>query len=257
MACDATSATPYIALGLLSAGRNQPLRDKIREVTRAHPNYQKSAAHRFILAASSSSTTAEEQRSRCDLVLLNVTDTPFRCGFKYVLWFAYAHATFPHARYIGAGDDDAYIQLMHFEMDLRNVAAQVGEEVPTLYGMIQWRSHYDNVTHDTSTGFMGWGCSDAQAVGVRSACSNATRRRPVHTGEQLVRSFDEIALRQPTKSPSPSHTKKLQQALMDAPACAQLAANEKRLSAVLLRAVDWELPPFPLPNGPLFAVSRP
>ena len=31
---------------------------------------------------------------------------------------------------------------------------------------------------------------------------------------------------------------------------------EKRLAAVLKQQVDWTLPPFPLPNGPLFAVSR-
>ena len=40
------------------------------------------------------------------------------------------------------------------------------------------------------------------------------------------------------------------------PRCAALAANEKRLAAILKGQVDWEQPPFPVPNGPLFAVSR-
>ena len=161
---------PFVALGLLSANGNQPRRDKIRETASKFSPYQTTVALRFVLAApeaSTSSAVAAEQQLRRDLVQLNISDTPFRCGFKYVLWFAHAHSAFPAAQFLGAGDDDAYIQIAHFEADLRNVVAQVGEATPTLWGMIQWRSHYDNVTHDTSTGFMGWGCADGQAASVR------------------------------------------------------------------------------------------
>ena len=37
---------------------------------------------------------------------------------------------------------------------------------------------------------------------------------------------------------------------------AHLDPTEKRISAILLGRVEWELPPFPVANGPLFAVSR-
>ena len=269
---------PFVALGLLSANGNQPRRDKIRETASKFSPYQTTVALRFVLAApeaSTSSAVAAEQQLRRDLVQLNISDTPFRCGFKYVLWFAHAHSAFPAAQFLGAGDDDAYIQIAHFEADLRNVVAQVGAATPTLWGMIQWRSHYDNVTHDTSTGFMGWGCADGQAASVRRrmlACEAEVaphpelRARlvgllPSQTGSAAAASAEDTAV-----PPERAHTKgardsasghgRLQDALSRAPACAALSANEKRLAAVLKQQVDWTLPPFPLPNGPLFAVSR-
>ena len=267
---------PFVALGLLSANGNQPRRDKIRETASKFSSYQTTVALRFVLAApeaSTSSAVAAEQQLRRDLVQLNISDTPFRCGFKYVLWFAHAHGAFPAAQFLGAGDDDAYIQIAHFEADLRNVVAQVGEATPTLWGMIQWRSHYDKVTHDTSTGFMGWGCADGQAASVRRrmlACEAEVaphpelRARlvgllPSQTGSAAAASAEDTAV-----PPERARTKAardiapgLVARLQDAPACAALSANEKRLAAVLKQQVDWTLPPFPLPNGPLFAVSRP
>ena len=133
------------------------------------------------------------------------------------------------------------------------MAAQIGDVAPTLWGMIQWRSHYDNVTHDTSTGFMGWGCADGQAANVRrgmNACRAELAARPGRA--QWLRRFGSAPLSKSSKSSKPV-TPQLQ---ASTPACAALAANEKRLNAVLAQQVDWELPPFPLPNGPLFAVSR-
>ena len=254
------ASAPFVALGLLSAGANQPRRDKIRQTTSKFANYEKSVAVRFVLASppdgapTTSTSASAEQRANRDLVVINVSDTPFRCGLKYVIWFDHARREFPSARYLAAGDDDAYIQLAHFEADLRNVAAQIGDVAPTLWGMIQWRSHYDNVTHDTSTGFMGWGCADGQAANVRrgmNACRAELAARP-GLRAQWLRRFGSAPLSKSSKSSEPV-TPQLQ---ASTPACAALAANEKRLYAVLAKQVDWELPPFPLPNGPLFAVSR-
>ena len=305
------AAPPYAALGLLSGGANRPLRDKIRDVSSKMPSYQTAVAHRFILAANAanSAAMAKEQESNCDLVVLNVTDTPFRCGLKYVIWFAHAYRAFPHARFIGAGDDDAYVQIDHFHADLANVAAQVGEGTLALWGMIQWRSHYDNVTHDTSTGFMGWGVVDAQAASVRRrmmACEAELIKRPrlrrraalalggtpaaangeaAGGGTSAITASDVSSAASAASADSSDaeasaaaaaasattarggklHSGKLnaksgpralalQRALVDAPACAALSANEKRLTAVLRSQVDWALPPFPLANGPLFAI---
>ena len=253
------SGSAFVALGLLSALGNRPRRDKIRETTSKFASFA-SVAVRFVLATApeSSSSSAsmhalEEHHIHRDMVRLNISDTPFRCGFKYVLWFDYARRAFPTSRYFGAGDDDAYIQVSHFEMDLRNVAAQVGFEPPTLWGMIQWRSHYDKVTHDTSTGFMGWGCADAQAANVRRAMltcrsqlsGNATLREALTKGLTLDSA--------PSNSNHAVVTSTLKSEL---PACASFASNVKRLVAVARDQVDWSMPPFPVANGPLFAVSR-
>ena len=258
MALPGADRATFVALGLLSALGNTPRREKIRQTTsRLGPTH---VALRFVLAAqpdgaTPSQSVLDELRSNNDLVRLNISDTPFRCGFKYVLWFDLARRAFPSARYFGAGDDDAYIQIAHFEADLRIAAAQVGYDAPMLWGMIQWRSHYDKVTHDTSTGFMGWGCADAQAASVRRsmiACKAQLSEQP-HLREQLATAMASNRSHRPTK---PKASASVAAHVAKLPACASFAANAKRLHAVVSDRVDWSLPPFPVPNGPLFAVSR-
>ena len=160
----------FVALGLLSAPGNRPRRDKIREMSAVLSSYvDGGVALRFVLSVPASAPDRGSVLSESrDLVLLNESETPFRCGFKYVLWFAYALKAFPTAAYFAAGDDDAYFQLSHLEADLRYVHEQAAA-APTLYGLLQWRAYYDNVTLDCSTGFMGWEFFDAQAMRVRRA----------------------------------------------------------------------------------------
>ena len=234
----ADAAAPFVALGYLSGGTNGPRREKIRQVARRFAGG--GVAFRFVLAKAESTTNHEsriiaEARVAKDLVLLNVSDTPFRCALKYVLWFAWARDSFPTAQFLAAGDDDAYVQLAHLEADLRLVRSQIGS-APALWGCIMWRAWYNNVTQDASTGFTGWSCSDAQASSVRQGmekCESEAARTP------RVRRLRSKAELKP-----------------DAPTCAAISSNEKRLTAILQAQVDWELPPFPMANGPLFAVSR-
>ena len=160
---------PFVALGYLSGGANAPRRTQIRQLAAKFAGG--GVAYRFVLA------TPERQREHDpkvvaeaaatqDMLLLNVSDTPFRCALKYVQWIAWARVAFPSAAFIASGDDDAYVQLAHFEADLRRVHAQIGAGTPALWGCIMWRAWYNNVTQDASTGFTGWTCADGQAVAV-------------------------------------------------------------------------------------------
>ena len=268
----AASMQPYIALGILSAQSNQGRRTIIRQVSNELDSYASGrVALRFVLSVPpTSSSRAELLGAERDLVLLDGRETPFRCGLKYVLWFDVALRTFPGAAYVAAGDDDAYIQLSHLEADLRLVHAQVGA-APTLYGLFQWRSHYDNVTLDTSTGFMGWGFSDGRAMAVRramGACRDEVRnvsaqRRAALLAELLAARPGKYAARKGATSVRAPLSATTAAAF---PRCAIVAkigstqrrreANEKRISAILLGRVEWEVPPFPVANGPLFAASR-
>ena len=299
----ASTDAAFIALGLLSGPANQPRRAKIREMSAVLDSYMTGrVALRFVLSVPAGAVSAREKllTKEQDLVLLDGKETPFRCGLKYVLWFDVALKSFPGATYLAAGDDDCYIQMSHFDADLRRVHAQAGS-APTLYGLMQWRSHYDNVTLDTSTGFMGWEFYDAQAMRIRrsmEACRDeveasgySPQRRAQLLAELLtLRRGDENAPAAAgasgaaTDSPGRRLTGRGKTAGKSLgagaggvrtrrrgggvastsasavatafPRCAALSANEKRLSAILLSHVDWELPPFPVANGPLFAVSR-
>jgi len=235
----ARTTDPFVALGYLSGSDNRPRRDQIRLVSR--PFADGGVVYRFVMAMAESAgehsaATLKEARAAGDIVMLNVSDTPFRCALKYVLWTAWARDAFPSARYLASGDDDAYVQLAHLEADLRLAHAQVGE-VAAYYGCIMWRPYYNNVTQDASTGFTGWTCADGQAAGVRRGMEACAKQAAAKPAVRALRTKAELA--------------------PDAPACAGLAANEKRLNAILSQQVDWDLPPFPMANGPLFAVSRP
>ena len=158
----------FVALGYLSSGGNLGRRTKIRQFARSFAGG--GVAYRFVIArpegaAEHSASAVSEAAERRDMVLLNISDTPFRCALKYVLWFTWASNRFPAARFLATGDDDAYVQFAHFEADLRLTHAQIGE-VPALWGCIMWRAWYNNVTQDASTGFTGWTCADGQAVAV-------------------------------------------------------------------------------------------
>ena len=154
-----SAPAPFVALGYLSGGANAPRRTQIRQVAAKFAGG--GVAYRFVLGVPESAREhgpkiAAEAAVKQDMLLLNVSDTPFRCALKYVQWFAWARVRFPTAAFIASGDDDAYVQLEHFEADLRRVHDQIGS-VPALWGCIMWRAWYNNVTQDASTGFTGLG----------------------------------------------------------------------------------------------------
>jgi hypothetical protein len=247
-----SSTSPLVALGLLSAATGGlPRRAHLRSV---FANFEASVHDRlplrFLVAAppgrhSYSASVLAETYSQRDMLLLNESESPFRCALKYVSWFAWAQAQWPSVRFIATGDDDAYIQLDHLEADLRHVRALVGD-APTLWGLVMWRSHYDSGSFDTSTGFMGWGHSDAQASRVRREMDLCERERL-----KMKRASKIGAVR--SKQDQNSTAAALMQSL---PGCSSFATNRRRFDAILQSHVDWTLPPWPMANGPLFAVSR-
>jgi hypothetical protein len=203
-----TMPPPFVALGYLSGGANAPQRTQIRQVAAKFAGG--GVAYRFVLGMPESAREhgpkiAAEAAATQDMLLLNLSDTPFRCALKYVQWFAWARVRFPTAAFIASGDDDAYVQLDHLEADLRRVHAQIGA-VPALWGCIMWRAWYNNVTQDASTGFTGWTCGDGQAVAVRRGMEGCRREA---LASPHVRGLRTKAALTP-----------------DAPTCAAISAND-------------------------------
>jgi hypothetical protein len=150
-------------------------RRKIRELSRRFLEEPSSrVALHFVLAAvppqSKLATGAlralqEEHAREGDLLLVNMSEGFLECARKYLLFFDAALPRYPNAQYLVAGDDDNYIQLAHLEADLRLVSQLVPATGMTLWGLLTWRSYYNNLSMDTSgVGFMGWDPVDWQAA---------------------------------------------------------------------------------------------
>lgn len=155
-AANETSQHAYIAMGILSTASDKyRRRDKIRSVSSGLSNLvHGSFVLRFIVSVPCPvpRQLAAEASFTHDLVLLNMSETPFRCALKYLLWFSFALREFPSVQWLGAGDDDAYVQFEHMEADLRHISLQTKGR-PSLWGLIMWRPYYNNMTMDTTSGF--------------------------------------------------------------------------------------------------------
>eukprot|EP00966_Prymnesium_polylepis_P021231 488310-Prymnesium_polylepis.1 len=148
-----TVETAYVAFGILSTAKKEGLarRKKIRAVA---SGFSKAAVeYRFVLGSQAiPQALADEAAAQHDIVILNMSEAPFRCGIKYIVWISHALAAFPRAKWIAVGDDDAFVQMEHLEADLRRVTNMTAG-APALWGLIMWRAYYNNVTLDTTTGF--------------------------------------------------------------------------------------------------------
>ena len=129
LARDAPS-TVWVAVGLLStAGANAKAnaslgrlrRDRIREDSLFFR--RSSTALRFLIAEST--LVEDEAREKRDIVLLNMSESPYRCALKYILWYEHALRAFPAAKFIANGDDDVYVHLERLELNLRLLHAQL------------------------------------------------------------------------------------------------------------------------------------
>ena len=306
----------YVALGLLSTlvpfgrGRSSAYqsftrRSLVRNATRAVATPE--LALRFLLAWPSPVTNATpversvarrkreaevaplvlaEQHTHGDLVTLNMTENFFECPRKYLLWLSVAPRLCPAARWIAMGDDDEYIQLSRFAMDLRLTQNLTdAERQPVLWGLIvrppglarpplsprlaherarprararrrdgvaalarscvactyaqTWKIFFNNHSYDTSTGFPGWNCNDGPAV---------SRRRAVERCRDTALAAEAAAVRGSTLNDGSLNVSS------KSPACGGLLP--KQLAAVRRRSVDGG-PPWPIANGPLFALSAP
>ena len=272
-------------------GRSTATQSRIRrELIRNHSSTQTGVATRFVLAhpptelvhelvrhhrrriadgASHSAVCAswqhgwqEEQSRHGDLVLLNMTEGFFDCPRKYLLWFRLARSHFPTARFIAVGDDDTYVSLPHLLADLQIVEATMANPATThvLWGLITWKAFYNNVSQDTSTGFESWSNSDGPAV--------AKRRRIDSCVSALTRStHTRSSARQWLEATAQSRQRRSLQARKNAMSVPNIGTTgtvlvkqcrglpTKTLDAVLSGAID-PTPPWPMANGPLFAISQ-
>ncbi len=232
---------PFVALGVLSsagsAGKSSAAQSRLRRdiVRRTNPlDRLCHVAVRWLLANGETrhpvnniealQSARAEAREMGDIVFLNMTESRFRCSEKYLLWFSYAARTFPAARYIALGDDDTHINFAHLAADLRAVHAQAGADAHVLYGLIMWKAFYNPIEMSTSTGFHGWSQLDAGAASKRRRIERCRAARAAGGNST-------------------------------APGCARLPVE--LLRALELEHVDPHVSPFPMANGPLFAVSRP
>lgn len=225
----------FAAVGLLSAAgsaeksnaaqyrsRRNRLRNDALSFSAFH---SKSVVLRFVLAGAKSKTNGmaleeagRENRTYGDIVLLNTTEGRFTCGRKYLLWLRTALILFPSASYISLGDDDVYIQLDHFDADLRSIGSNRFATRNVFWGLLMWKAYYNNVTMVTSTGFTGWGFTDWAAVAQRVEMEKC---------------------KDPNSNASVS--------------CPGL--REDHVEAARRNQIGS--PPFPMVNGPLSALSRP
>ena len=93
---------------------------------------------------------AEREAARHgDVVRLNATEDPLGgCSLKYLLWLEVALERWPTAVFIALADDDEYIQFPHLEAELRRVAQheRLSAEELILWGTIFWRPYVNAVT---------------------------------------------------------------------------------------------------------------
>ena len=166
----------------------------------------------------------EEHARHGDIAILNATESFFTCPLKYLLWLRVAPSLFPSARWVTLADDDAYLQLDHLGAELARVEALTdATREPVLWGLITWKIYVNNISFDTSTGFSGWSYYDEAAV---------TRRRQV---ERCQAAYG-------TK-PNASANE-----------CRRLSTKQR---AHLTKGAIGSTPPWPMANGPLFALSLP
>jgi len=252
-AASSTTSSPFVALGLLSvagsfgsgrdrAGRSPDIiggsswrRARLRAAAQTFSGWSAGrVVMRFVIAGSVQRrpymrqvdpadmvSTQRESATHGDILFLDAGEDTFRCGIKYLLWYRHAAATWPSARFFASGDDDIYVQLDHLEAELRLVHALAAADERVYWGLMLWKPYYNNATLEPSTWFGGWSAADTRALRMRlrvQACAVAA---------------------------SPK----------DSPECKLLRSGELEDARSSPSVVD-PMPPFPMANGPLFAVSR-
>ena len=243
---------PTIALGLLSQighlqwapilggwavcrARRSRIRQSMKRLQRpGSPGQQ--VVVRFLLGQLSNEIAAREAAQEAfwegDMILLNMTESRFRCAEKYLRWFDFALSHYPSALWIAAGDEDTYIQVAHLAEDLGSVLS----DGLALYGLVMWLAYFSQSTFDTLDGHTGWTYKDSSAVSRRQAMQRCAASLSMGEGAQPGEPLSSTA--KTRHSP-----------------CSQLGKADS--SAVRARALELGPPsPYPMVSGPLFAVSR-
>ena len=176
---------PLAALGVSSAAGSfgqasisqyRARRDNVRDVQRVFSGLGQAASIelRFVLARPQATSAqlqavAEEQRRYQDMVYLNITESRFNCALKFLLWFAHCQTAFPSARFYAIADDDTFIQLAHFEADLRTIPA-AGYVV---WGLVMWSVKHCRKRCPNESGTWGSDRAATAACASPSPCTHA------------------------------------------------------------------------------------
>lgn len=96
-----------------------------------------------------------------------------------ILWYRWATATFPSARYLAIADDDAYVQIAHLEADLR-LTSSIVHSPWVLHGLLMWKAFYIATSHEPATEFGGWRPTDFKAAALRDHIERCRLSRLLH-----------------------------------------------------------------------------
>lgn len=238
----ATTSEPFLAAGFMSMPDSSFRRVNARHGIQS--TIISSVVARFLIAISPGamppSNVLQEAEEHGDIAWLNMTEGSPRCSLKYLLWMKMAPELFPSIRYVVLADDDVFVQLGHLEADLQIVHGRSNQERYILYGLFQWRAFYNHVQMLPNTGFNGWINTDKRAVAVRRTIDRCMAEMAASGASNVTDFSDKDAKRARSDGRHPY--------------CGRLQLSHVR--AVGSHQVD-SLGPFPMVNGPCFAVSTP
>jgi hypothetical protein len=239
-----TKGQPFAAVGFLSMAANSLRRQYVRQGIAATSTT--SVASRFLIARSSEGSLPDEVLREAveqgDVAWLNMSEGSTRCSLKYLLWMEMAPKLFPGIKFVVFADDDVFVQLAHLHADLQLVHGR--SDAPQgdrfiLYGLVMWRAYYNRVLMLPNTGFQGWDFTDKRAVAQRRTMDRC--KAEIDASRPLQRQGDDSSERAMKLVRDGRH-----------PYCARLQLMHVR--AILAGQVDT-IAPFPMVNGPCFAVS--
>ena len=232
--------------GQANAGQYLARRMHLRDSLQHIPSAGRRIQMRFLMAQPKQSLDAApvpawiaEQRQYNDIFFLAINESRFNCAAKPLLWYAHGVQAFPTARFYAIADDDTYLQLAHMEADLLSLGADAAGRL-ILWGLVMWYGVYDNVTMVTHEAWGGWGYTDAGASKLRrriERCQRSTQSSP-HVHGRMLRGVG--------RHPHRAHDE-----VRDP--CVRLPGTAR---ATISRGGLSDEAPWPVVNGPLFAVSN-
>ena len=263
---------PLAALGIMSsvgssgqanAEQYASRRAHARESLQLFASATSSIQVRFILARPPVQPQAirDEERRHGDMAWLSMNESRFRCALKPLLWYEYCLTAFPTARFFAIADDDAYVQLAHMEADLRSLVTTHSSTRLLMWGLVMWYGAYDNVTMVTHEEWGGWGYADGGAVKTRRRMDNCQASRAASTAVASVAPApwghgDQSRNHQThadTSAPPRRRSRGRGGPAVTSEPCARL--SPAALATISRGGLDSTTAPWPVVNGPLFAVS--
>ena len=168
-----------------------------------------------------------------DIVFLPINESRFNCALKPLLWYEHCARAFPTAQYYAIADDDTYLQLEHFVADIRTLRAAPDANV--LWGLVMWYGAYDSATMVPHEAWGGWSYTDAGAVKLRRRIEKCR-----------------LAAQSPSDAANAVVAAAMPSAHRRHDPCSRISAANR---ATVPRESLGEDAPWPVINGPLFAVS--